>query len=99
MKFTFIAQLWVDRRRRALLTLLTLPPEVGETILEVVDGATNGWGSVRVDVRIGQTRWRTSIFPTGPDGAYIVPVKRAVRTAEGLDVDAIVKVGLEVVDF
>jgi hypothetical protein len=43
-----------------------------------------GFGSVRVEVTIGTSRWRTSLFPDRKRGTYVLPVKKAVRTAEGL---------------
>ena len=44
-----------------------------------------GFGSVRVRVTIGDTTWTTSVFPDSTRGAYVLPVKRSVREAEGLD--------------
>ncbi len=38
---------------------------------------------IPVRARIGATEWNTSLFPK--DGLYVVPVKDAVRRAEGLD--------------
>lgn len=53
-------------------------------------GRRSGWGSVKVDVEIGATRWSTSAFPSKSDG-WIVPVKAAVRKAEGIgEGDAVV---------
>lgn len=46
-------------------------------------GRRRGWGSLKVEARIGATRWPTSIFP-GDQGSWLLPVKRAVRAAEGL---------------
>jgi hypothetical protein len=43
---------------------------------------TYGWGVIPVTVRIGRTEWTTSLFPK--DGGYLVPIKDAVRKAEGL---------------
>lgn len=42
-----------------------------------------GWGVVPVTVTAGRTSWTTSLFPR--DGGYLVPVKDAVRRAEGLE--------------
>ena len=44
---------------------------------------TYGWGMIPVRVRIGDTEWTTSLWPKG--GRYVVPLKDAVRNAEGLD--------------
>jgi len=49
---------------------------------------------VPVEVRIGGTRWRTSLFPK--DGGYVVPLKDLVRRAEGIDVGDAVTVHLAV---
>ena len=43
---------------------------------------------------ISSTEWTTSLFPK--DGMYLVPVKDAVRRAEGLDVGETVTVRLTV---
>ena len=43
---------------------------------------TYGWGVIPVEVTIGRTTWRTSLFPK--DEGYLVPIKDAVRKAEGL---------------
>jgi hypothetical protein len=49
---------------------------------------------IPVTARIGGTRWTTSLFPK--DGGYVVPIKDAVRAAEGLEVDDVVTVTLVV---
>ena len=49
------------------------------------------WGQVPVHVQIGDTEFRTALFPKA--GRYLVPLKDAVRTAEGItegDVVAVV---------
>jgi hypothetical protein len=38
---------------------------------------------IPADVRIGKTKWRTSLFPK--DGRYIVPIKASVRKSENLE--------------
>ena len=43
-----------------------------------------GFGSARVEVTIGDTSWKTSVFPHKESGGWILPVKAAVRKAEGL---------------
>ena len=42
-----------------------------------------GFGSVRVDVALGASRWSTSVFPQ-KDGGWFLPVKKAVCRAEGI---------------
>ena len=52
-----------------------------------------GFRSVRVTATIGGTTWRTSIFPGSE--AYVLPVKRAVRTAERFEAGDTVAVRVE----
>jgi hypothetical protein len=47
---------------------------------------------IPVRARIGDTEWKTSLFPK--DGGYIVPVKDAVRRPERLEVGQVVAVRL-----
>ncbi len=42
-----------------------------------------GFGSVRVEVAIGEVRWHTSVFPQKA-GGYILPVKADVRRRAGI---------------
>lgn len=47
-------------------------------------GRTGGFGSVKVRATIGDTTWETSLFPSKETGGFVLPVKAAVRKAEGL---------------
>ncbi|UWF76800.1 MULTISPECIES: DUF1905 domain-containing protein [Microbacterium] len=74
----------------------TLPEELSADIREL-PAPPRGFGSLRVNVRIGTTTWRTSIFP-GRSG-YLLPVKKAVRDAEGIGDGDVVLVDLEILDL
>jgi hypothetical protein len=90
----FIAPLWVWEARREFMTLVTVPVELGGMLRELGEAGRRGFGSVPVRVRVGTTTWRTSVFPQR-DGTWVLPIKRAVRDAQGLEVDAPVHVSLE----
>ena len=53
-----------------------------------------GFGSVRVEARIGEVTWRTSVFPQ-KSGGYLLPVKADVRRREGIAAGDGVTVSLE----
>lgn len=53
-----------------------------------------GFGSVKVEARIRETSWRTSVFPGKAQGGYLLPVKAAVRKAEGIGEGDVVSVRL-----
>jgi hypothetical protein len=57
-------------------------------------GARRGFGSLRVRASIGATTWQTSVFPSR-EGPFLLPVKKAVRAAEGLEAGDPVRVRLE----
>ena len=64
---------------------VSLPAEISSDITDLTAGSRRGFGSVRVAVTVGATSWRTSIFPDSKTGAYLLPVKKAVRLAEHLE--------------
>lgn len=95
----FDAELWIwDARRAESWTFVTLPVDASEEIREVTDGPRRGFGSVRVRVTVGGSTWKTSIFPDSGRGAYVLPIKRAVRKAEALDAGDVATVTVELVD-
>lgn len=98
MVIVFDAELWIwDARRDESWTFVSLPVEESEEIRELAGGQRRGFGSVRVRAMVGATTWRTSIFPSG--SAYVLPVKRAVRKAEGIEAGDIATVTVELVDM
>ena len=63
---------------------ITIDGPVADAIRAASPGRTAAWGSVYVTVTIGATTWRTSLFPSKNVSGYLLPVKAAVRKAEGL---------------
>ncbi|MGZ8281795.1 MAG: DUF1905 domain-containing protein [Allosphingosinicella sp.] len=57
-------------------------------------GRRRGFGSVKVNARIGDSRWSTSVFPP-KEGGWFLPVKKAICRAEGLAEGSQVEVQLE----
>ena len=47
--------------------------------------AKRGFGSVKVKVTLGKTKWNTSIFPDKHSDCYLLPLKAQIRRAEGFD--------------
>jgi hypothetical protein len=71
-----------------------VPDEQSRELKAVSGFVTYGWGMIPVIARIGQTEWKTALFPK--DGRYLAPLKDSVRRAENLQPDDIVTVQLEV---
>lgn len=95
----FTAPLWAWQAREDSWVFVTLPREVSDEIADLVAPLPpRGFGSVRVDVTLGGSTWRTSVFPSVEEAAYVLPVKRAVRRAEGIEVGDEAEVSLTVLD-
>jgi len=98
VSYAFEARLWLwEARRTDAWTFVSLPTAVADEVLDLVGDRARGFGSVRVEVTVGGTVWRTSIFPSSD--TYVLPVKKAVRRAESLEVGDTVRVRLTLVDF
>jgi len=73
---------------------VTVPAPQGRAIKAISASVTYGWGVIPVTVRIGQSKWQTSLFPK--EGSYLVPIKASVRAAEQLVEGDTVTIHLEV---
>ncbi|KGN29771.1 hypothetical protein N802_11350 [Knoellia sinensis KCTC 19936] len=96
MHFRFTAPLWQWDAKDGWF-FVTLPNDAADQIAEL-PGSGRGFGSVRVRVTVGDTSWSTSVFPDTSQGSYVLPMKKAVRSAEGLAEGDDVDVALDVVD-
>ena len=73
---------------------VAVPTAECEILRDVSKWVTYGWGMIPVKAQIGETGWKTSLWPEA--GGYVVPVKVSVRKAEGLGEGDTVMVRLEV---
>lgn len=73
---------------------VTIPAEQCHDLSGIARLVTYGWGMIPVQVKIGKTEWKTSLFPK--DGRYLLPIKASVQKAEDLDEGDTVTVRLAV---
>ena len=88
-RLTFTARLWRWTAREesadtGAWSFVTLPPDVAEEVRHRA-GEPRGFGSVRVRAEVGATAWDTSVFPDKESGSFVLPVKKAVRVAAGVE--------------
>jgi len=79
---------------------MTIGGEAGEALsatalMRKLEGMARGFGSPKVTATNGDSTWRTSVFPSREEG-WMLPVKAAVRRAEGLGEGDEVELLLEV---
>ncbi|RYY44692.1 MAG: DUF1905 domain-containing protein [Actinomycetales bacterium] len=91
--WTFERALWRD----GAWHFVTVPEDVSDEVEERFGATAAGFGSVRVEVTIGGSTWRTSVFPSKQHRAYVLPVKKAVRTAEDVHEGDVASLTLRVV--
>lgn len=82
--------IWTSEKAPASWHFLTIEGEAAEALHALAlmrrleSGRRRGWGAMKAKARIGDTDWETSIFPEKDGGGWLLPVKAAVRKAEGL---------------
>ena len=91
----FEAELW-EHDGQGAWCFVTVPPDPSEDI-RLSGAMPAGFGSYKVEVTVGATTWQTSVFPDNKSEGFVLPVKKPVRRAEGIDVGDRVSVRLEVV--
>ena len=94
--YSFASEVW-EWESQASWYFVSVPEEAADDIEQQFGGRAGGFGSIRVEVTIGATTWRTSLFPDSARKTYVLPVKKAVRRAEDLDAGSIAAVELRVV--
>ena len=93
MEFEFTGEIW-HWRGPSPFHFVTVPEEQAADIQALAADVTYGWGMIPVQVRLGGTSWKTSLFPK--DGGYVLPLKDSVRRAESVELGDMVDVELTV---
>jgi Domain of unknown function (DUF1905) len=78
LTFAFTSTLW-EYQGKGAWHFVTVPADISATIKMLTE--RHGFGSVRVSARIGETGWKTSLFPDAKSGCHFLPVKADVRKA------------------
>ena len=74
----------------------SVPKKQSKNIKDRFSVMKRGWGSLPVIAAIGQTRWKTSIFPDKKTGTYLLPLKASVRKAESFTAGGTIALLLEI---
>ena len=92
--YFFRGELW-QYPEQAGWHFITLPRDLAEELQDDAGPFRKAFGSLKVGVVIGGQRWSTSLFPDSRSSSYLLPVKKAIRTAAGIRVGDEVDVELE----
>jgi Domain of unknown function (DUF1905) len=77
---TFTSKLWMYTGKGAW-HFLTLPKNVADEI-RFFNPSTKGFTPLKVTATIGDTTWKTAIFPDSKSGSFALVVKVDVRKAQ-----------------
>jgi Domain of unknown function (DUF1905) len=87
---TFISKLWMYQGKGAW-HFLTLPKDVADEI-RFFNPSAKGFTPLKVTATIGDTTWKTAIFPDSKSGSFALVVKVDVRKAQKIKAGDIVTV-------
>lgn len=96
--YSFRAKLWLYQGEGAWV-FVTLPKKFTSEIAGFAPAMGRGFGAVRVTVQCNGASWQTSIFPDKKSGAYLLPLKKAMRQKAGIAVDDTAEFTLELTDL
>ena len=91
---TSLLWIWKGSDAAGRWYFITVPEERSDEIRAHAFGNPRGFGSVKVEARIGDITWRTSVFPLN-SGGYLLPVKAEVRRKAAISAGDEVTVELE----
>ena len=78
MEIDFKTEMWIYPGQNAW-HFITVPSEYFDDIRQIADAHKKGFGSVKVEVTVGKSTWKTSIFPDNKSKTYVMPVKKEIR--------------------
>jgi hypothetical protein len=93
MELRISGDVW-EWRGPAPFHFVTVPEPEADELRAIAPMVSYGWGMIPVELTIGSTRSTTSLWPK--NGSFVVPLKDAVRVAEGIELGDHVEIRLEV---
>ena len=82
-QFKFKSKVWLHPGLQGW-HFLNLPKNKTKQIKKIYDGLAGGFGLLPVNVTIGVTKWKTSIFYDQNIKSYLLPLKKEIRKKENI---------------
>ncbi len=95
IEYKFRGKIWKYRGKGGW-TFITLPKTLSQKIRKSHSLGEREWGRLPAITTIGKSTWRTAIWFDTKVGAYLLPVKGAIRQKEELLVGKLTTVKLEI---
>ena len=94
IRVTSLVWIWKGGEGSGRWYFVTVPDEESNDIRAHAFGNPRGFGSVRVEAKIGEISWCTSVFPLN-SGGYLLPLKAEVRRKANIGAGDQVTIELE----
>ena len=73
---------------------VSLPHELAHEIRAALKSEEEGWGRLKVEAVIGNSKWKTSIWFDTKMNTYLLPVKTEIRRKESIKIGVNIELGL-----
>lgn len=94
--FNIKSKIWLYPGR-AGWHFVTIEKETADEIRRFDSLPRRGFGSIKVQVTIGKTIWKTSIFPD-KEKSFVLPIKKSVREKENLKEGDLIPIAIELIN-
>lgn len=83
--FTITEKVWLYPSEAAAWHFVSVPKDIAQAIKKEHGSLARGFGSLPVSVTIGESSWKTSIFPDKRSQSYLLPLKKSIRDKEDIN--------------
>lgn len=94
-KYIFTSKVWLYPGHSGW-HFANVPKDESAEIWKHFRGLQGGWSSFPVDVKVGKTAWRTSIFFDRKSDVFLLPLKKEVRVKEEILLDDVVRISITI---
>lgn len=84
LEYEFSGEVWIWSGKKTDWWFISVPKDVSDHARYFTTHVQRGFKSLKVNAQLGGSEWQTSMFPSKERQAYLLPVKKSVRDAEGV---------------
>ncbi|MBL7830472.1 MAG: DUF1905 domain-containing protein [Saprospiraceae bacterium] len=95
IKYNFSAKIWKYESDGGW-HFISLPEEIAKEIRENLGWQEEAWGRLKVNAKIGNSSWETSIWFDKKLNTYLLPLKVKIRKEANIEVGQVIKVVLNI---
>jgi len=93
IKYEFSAKIWQHSAQGGWY-FVSLPIELSDEIRENLKWREEGWGRLKVSVKIGNSEWNTAIWFDTKYHTYLLPIKAEIRRKEKIELNQLIDLSI-----